>query len=481
MRSDIPARRTGDPATAKYGKLSDYAMALKVLAFTMGDPTKQYYDVEWPDVLAPLVSVYAEDSEWLVSLAKTIRRVGRVKNGILIASHLFTSAEIADVLNDMPVTQLLKFAEMARKKSEVFGGLSHRKKKGIAKILKGWSVERNEFQAIKYRDTMRDLLKLVHPVPPTDAHKEIWGWVVGKSSAPTERIKAYEKIASGTLDAETAAQLALEHKLPWEVLRSHVKVDEIPEQLFEEVVERLMTPTDRALQASTIAKKMDTDFVLSSLNSLYRNTSVFYLAKMALGLFKQKLISPDEGEQIVDFISQKIPSELRERELILDMSGSMDDYWYRSRIQEIGLALKPRGEVVAFSNKAWRVSVDFTWWAEGWKRYFGGWTCITCGLREADRGRATLITDEQHNAGSIYGMLEETQIKDLVYATVGVYRNTLFPKVHEKVRRIVFTAGDTLPATVAGIQAGELLSKVKLYEEVPSPEEIEEELERIKI
>ena len=466
-------RKTGDERN-EYGFATDYAIALKVLAFTLGDPTMQYYDVQWPDIIAPLIRVYINDKDWLLELTKIIRKVGKVKNGILITSHLFTADEIADVLSDMPVTQLLKFADMARKKREIFGGLSARKKKGIAKILNDWGVERNEFQAIKYRGTMRDLLKLVHPKPANATMEVIWGWVLKKKSPPTEKIEVAEKIISRKIDAETAVQLALEYNLPWELVRSHVSINEIPEYLFEEAVYKLMTPTDRALQASIIARKLGTGFIMSQYSRLFAKTDLYHLAKMTLGLYRQRQITAEEGEELTDFVFSKVPKWLEDRELIIDASGSMEEYWYSYRIPEIGLALKPRGSVILFSNNATKVDVDFRWWAEEWKaNYFGG-TCIPCGLAMAENEEAIMITDEQQNTGAIE-LLKKSKVKDLLYAVVGTYSRSFVPEIVASGDiKVTFTVGDTLPTIIAGLQASDLLEQVELYKKIPKPKEVEQ-------
>ena len=475
-------RPTGDEATKQYGQATDYALATKVLAFTLGDPTNQYYDVSWPDVLAPLLRVYIADRDWLLELAKIVRKIGKVKQGILIASQFFTKDEIADVLSDFPVTQLVKFADMARKNADAFGGLGRRKKEGLAKLLNEWGIDRNEFQAIKYTSKMRQLLKLVHPKPSSPKLEAIWGWVVRKREAPAKRIRVVEKIARKEVDAEEAVQLALEYDLPWEVVRRNIKVSEIPDDLFEEAVKKIMSPIDRALQAHLIVRKLGERFISEHLMDLYKHTNVYYLAKMALGLYRQGLIGTDTGYEIADEIHYRLPSELKQRQLILDGSGSMEAYWEKYRVQEIGLALAPKGEIVVFSNSARRYVVDFEWWAKYWEERVPFWgTCISCGLEVATSDKATLLTDEQHNVGSIVEMVEQSPVEDLVYIAVGTYSSTILPQVAVGPRKVAIGFGDSLPAIIATLQASELLSQKKMWEEPPAVEEVEEVLSKYTI
>jgi len=481
FKSLIEYRRpTGDEITKQYGQLTDYVLALKVLAFTLGDPTEQYYRVTWPDIVAPLLRTYLTKRRWLLQVAKVVRKKGKVKQGVLIATHFFDKGEIASILDTFPVTQLVKYADMARKQSDVFGGLGRRKKEAIEKILNSWGTDRNEFQAIKYTEKFRQLLKLVHPRPINPELEAIWGWVVGKvHEPPTERIKAAEKIKRRQVDAEQAVQLALEYDLPWELIRSHVNVDNIPVGLLEEAVKKIMTPIDRALQANLIVRKLGEDFIVQHLDDLYRNTNLYYLAKMTLGLYKQKLIHVDTGYQIADEIHYRLPSELKGRQLILDGSGSMHSYWKTGRVREIGLALVPKGEIVVFSSDAKRIEVDFEWWAKYWKRDVPFWgTCVGCGLKIASSEDAILITDEQHNVGELTYMVERSPVKDLVYIVVGTYSSTILPQLIVGHRKITVGFGDTMPAIIATLQFSEIVERE--FREI-TPEDLERILSRYSI
>ena len=457
---DYYGRSTGDEATKQYGQLTDLTISIKVLAFTLGDPTSQHYRVTWPEIIAPLLRTYLTKKEWILEIANVVRNEGKVKQGILIASQFFAKDEIANILDNFPITQLVKYADMARKQPEVFGGLGRRKKEAIEKILNTWSIRRNEFQAIKYTEKMRQLLKLVHPKPADPILGEIWGWVVKKANEPpTERIKAAEKIKRKEVDAEQAIQLALEYNLPWELIRSHINVSAIPTDLFKEAVRKIMTPIDRAMQANLIVRKLGEYFITDHLNDLYRDTNLYYLAKMALGLYKQKMIDINTGYSIADEIHYRLPDELKERQLVLDGSGSMEKYWRSGRIREIGLALVPRGEAIIFSIGADEIEVDFEWWAKRWKRdveFLG--TCISCGLELAS-SKALLITDEQHNTYDLTYDLRKSSVEDLVYIVVGTYSSSILPELIAGPRKITIGFGDTMPAIVATLQFSSLVEK----------------------
>lgn len=79
------------------------------------------------------------------------------------------------------------------------------------------------YQLVKYRQrdgwTHRDLLRLAHPQAPSEAHKVLYDFTCGREVTGVSRIvEGYLKAQDA--DAEEAADLVREYRLPWETLSS---------------------------------------------------------------------------------------------------------------------------------------------------------------------------------------------------------------------------------------------------------------------
>lgn len=98
--------------------------------------------------------------------------------------------------------------------------------RGLRAAIGRWynhaSVEDLTYQAIKYRQrsgwTHRDLLRLAHPKPASEAHGALFKWIVdGGETAGNTRLAAFEELRH-TTEANAAADLVRRYKLPWEAV-----------------------------------------------------------------------------------------------------------------------------------------------------------------------------------------------------------------------------------------------------------------------
>lgn len=98
--------------------------------------------------------------------------------------------------------------------------------RGLRRAVARWyerDADQLAYQLVKYRQrdgwTHRDILRLAHPNAPTDAHKVLYDFVCGRDVADVPRlVEGYLKIRDA--DADEAAELVREYKLPWEAIDS---------------------------------------------------------------------------------------------------------------------------------------------------------------------------------------------------------------------------------------------------------------------
>jgi 60 kDa SS-A/Ro ribonucleoprotein len=102
--------------------------------------------------------------------------------------------------------------------------------RALRRAIGGWYAGRDAdkvaYQVVKYRQrdgwSHRDLLRLSHPVAPTPAHAAVFNFVVDgddDSSAALPRIVEGFARAQDASDADEAAAVVRDYRLPWEAVR----------------------------------------------------------------------------------------------------------------------------------------------------------------------------------------------------------------------------------------------------------------------
>lgn len=116
-------------------------------------------------------------------------------------------------------THVLHFAAML----DSLGGWNRSKRRVIANWLTQ-DADRLAYQAVKYRQrdgwAMRDLLRVAHPAPPTEAHAGVYDWLCGRA---TERplpaiVQALNAMQASDADPVTRALFGISQNLPREAL-----------------------------------------------------------------------------------------------------------------------------------------------------------------------------------------------------------------------------------------------------------------------
>lgn len=97
----------------------------------------------------------------------------------------------------------------------------------VRDVVREWIGGISEYHAIKYGSarsegiTLRDIIRLTHPKPSSDALRERFGWLVqgsvGSNSILNPQILAYEKLKRAKTDEEIVA-LVKQGRLPYEVV-----------------------------------------------------------------------------------------------------------------------------------------------------------------------------------------------------------------------------------------------------------------------
>ncbi|MBN1122124.1 MAG: TROVE domain-containing protein [Anaerolineae bacterium] len=130
---------------------------------------------------------------------------------------------------------LTSFVEIVRG-GVVPGGMG----RSIKKAINGWINGLSEYHAIKYGTggqgySLRDVLRLTHPKPPTETQDAIFHWLADRETwleaegkhALTPQIDAFERLkqAGGNGDQVEARQLIEEGRLPYEVVTGVIGLD----------------------------------------------------------------------------------------------------------------------------------------------------------------------------------------------------------------------------------------------------------------
>lgn len=130
--------------------------------------------------------------------------------------------------------------------------------RGLRRAVGNWyngkSVAELELQLIKYQRregwSNRDLLRLAHPVPASEAHRDLFKWTVSGEGAPAEakRIAAMEALKSA--NPTEAAEIIVEARLP----REAVPTELLKEQVVWEALLRDMPMTAMIRNLATMTR-----------------------------------------------------------------------------------------------------------------------------------------------------------------------------------------------------------------------------------
>jgi len=183
---------------------------------------------EWADVtMQTLKEAVAADPEWVARAAVAAREEGYVRAAPLVAlAVLLAGPPRAQAYGRRIFDRIVRHGDdlrqfvglnQARTIRAGFGGLARRE---VARWL---ATRLDEYQAIKYAGTgdrlsLRNILRLAHPTPPTRERNAIFHWLVtGEVADPTltPQIAALAALGRGTMDPATAIVTG---RLPFEAV-----------------------------------------------------------------------------------------------------------------------------------------------------------------------------------------------------------------------------------------------------------------------
>ena len=290
------------------------------------------------------------------------RRYALVKDTAIIGA-LFAPVDIAaSLLLEFPPNQVLKYVDVARKARWFAGGFGSQKKAVVRKVLYEWANDERKLQyyAVRYRDDMRHLLKVTHPKPPNSIAEQVWGWVVGRREPPTEYIRAADAIMRRSARGVEAAQLALQHRLPIEIVRSNIGFEELPGDLVVEMFKRLASPIGAYMQLSTVYEKAGLDGALEVARHFAGRVPLAYGFKAVFGLWKQgrqdlaveveRVLQPRVSETVDEVLLPLKPQYRRKRAVaLIDVSGSMNGPNIQ-HVAEVAYAMRGMFDLVLVFN-----------------------------------------------------------------------------------------------------------------------------------
>jgi 60 kDa SS-A/Ro ribonucleoprotein len=113
-------------------------------------------------------------------------------------------------------------------------------RKAVARWYSNMPADELTYQAIKYQQrggwSHRDLLRLAHPVPPTDEHKALFKWIVDDELAGhNPRLEAFHELIRCE-DPKRAAEMIRENRMPRECVPTNLLSEpEVWDALLEDM------------------------------------------------------------------------------------------------------------------------------------------------------------------------------------------------------------------------------------------------------
>ena len=336
-----------------YEPSPEYQLVKMLLAYPKGFGDYYYMKTsEYVSLLTTVARDVAEDRGWdfVKELSLLSRKEGLVKDPPLVVGELFPARSmIVDLLSEYPLNKIYLYALIARKKAipVTWGRM---KKKAIEEVLNSKPVDWLEFQAIKYRNYMYWILKNIHPKPANEDISRVYGWVVGKREPPSDRARVADLIVKGSLKGNEALVKAIEHRLPWEVIRSNVSIDKLDESLFRDAVRKIFTAHDIAMQLSTIATKIGISETRNIIRERMRYVPLAPLYRAITGILRSarysdelKMFARELDVLLINRsleVMNRLKSAIKDLAVskvfaLIDVSGSMSGWRIQSVIETL--------------------------------------------------------------------------------------------------------------------------------------------------
>mgnify|MGYP005628812937 CR=1 FL=1 len=326
---------------------------------------RKYYYMSLKEVVDNMLVIerqlLEDNKEELVAKSiKVAREVGLAKDYPLISAHLLSKDNIAFSLEKTPPHLLLRFVLIARRAPDLVGGLGRRKKGAVSKIMEGWGTDKLEYYAVRYRNVIKDLVRLVHPKLSDPTANKIVAWTLRKAQAPTPYIKAYEEfLRTANSDPDRALDIAIDNRLPYEVVRANIPINKVrPDKLAYAMI-RIASPITAYMNLSTIARAGNDLLALSVASKHADRVPLTYGYKAVIGLASQGHVElaksiedrlKSRTDKVIDEISLPIEKPRKSAVFLIDMSGSMSGSPIR-QVMNVAYPLRSvSSEVLVFNS-----------------------------------------------------------------------------------------------------------------------------------
>jgi len=344
-----------------------------------------------------------------------------------------------------------------------------------------------EFQAIKYKEYMRWIVKTIHPKPANDEVSKIFGWVVDKKDPPSDRARIRDMIAKKEIAGNEALARAIDCGLPWEIVRANVSLDSVDASLFREAVRKIFSGFDIAMQLATIVRKLGIDEALKVVSSRLDHIPLAPLYRATVGIllsdrysyetksFARKLeeIARPRAEEVLSRFKSVVKSDIASRIIaLIDVSGSMMGRRIRAVVEMLAPIYRAIDRFYVFSGEGFagmrfeEVVIRSVDDVVGLTLLPRGGTPLWDALRTvgtiARREDAMLLvfTDEQENVSTSTPLDVEEVLKDVptIVVNPAPYPTDFIPKERGK---IVGLPGSDINAVLAGARILELQNIVQ--------------------
>ena len=461
-----------------YQPTPEWQLVKSLLAYPIRKMDFYYMNVrEYTHILLACTRDVAEEKGWDLVRDVTFlaRKEGLIKDPPLVVAQTYPDGNwIADLLYEYPITKIELYIDLARKLRDEFGWSWGRKKKGaIAYVLNSKLPHWHELQAVKYRSSFRNVLRVVHPKPERVDVEKVWKWVVGKGEPPTDFIEVADKVMHGKLSGDEAVSEALRVGLPWEVIRSHIKLDNIDPDLLHEVGIKLWSGNDVTTQFITLLRRVGKDKALDVVRRKKDVVPLAQVSKTIVGVLSSSRYPREEREAVKELekvfsdrfaeVRKTIiePVGKRRAVALIDASASM----YGNRMYAVSRMLAPMYKAIdrffifndSYPDFVREVTIGDIEDVVGLQALPSGgtplWEAIEKVAPEARKEDAVLLifTDEQENVSNTSPQEVEKALKDVPTVVINPtpYPTDFIPKENVNV---VGLAGADINAVLAGLR-----------------------------
>lgn len=274
----------------------------------------------------------AKDKNFHYNALKIFRNLAYIKDQVLIG--LAFNAPDSEVLKTFPPHLLIRYVDLLRKMKVAFGhGFSRHAKRLVGETMQSWDDSKFQYYSMTYRDAMLQLCRVAHPSFSADGKDtqnkaNLIKWLIDIEKAPTDETKAASTILKGGLSTEAALDLIEKYHLPFEFVRSHIKLPDHQLPNYGTMIQRIIGSSALALNLRLLRSLIgDSETAKIVANKHFQRVSAYRLLVAAAETrnelpetFKALDKKYFEALSHIDLLPNLKETEFA---LVLDASGSM--------------------------------------------------------------------------------------------------------------------------------------------------------------